>query len=256
MSDPGFGPPIDALDSVCKSYKDCNRCAIETFGDTCTGEQTKYSYGFRVSQLTENIDQSIHRIHYYHTGRQYYVPRPSEQLRTRIVRMRRHVRHKTHSKYKLISRIIFQYLFICYNICFNICFNICLKLFEKDKYHTFYSSQEGHRAWDARENCPRGGGAQRSAYQPKCCTNRIVLFPVNYPNKYHTSVRIRTYRVVRIRTNRVFEFQIHRKMQKIVIVRLRLFYIIRQFVFVVQMVKLLCPIVVNKLLFNYLYYIC
>merc|ERR1712113_295629 len=48
----------------------------------------------------------------------------------------------------------------------------------QDKYHTFYSSQNGGAAWDARENCPRGGGAQRSTYQPQCCTNRIAFISV------------------------------------------------------------------------------
>lgn len=27
MSDPGHGLPVDALDSVCKAYKDCVKCA-------------------------------------------------------------------------------------------------------------------------------------------------------------------------------------------------------------------------------------
>lgn len=44
MSDPGFGPPIDALDVVCKQYKDCQKCARLRFGDECIGEFVKYNY--------------------------------------------------------------------------------------------------------------------------------------------------------------------------------------------------------------------
>jgi len=45
MSDPGHGPPVDALDTVCKAYKDCQKCARATHGDTCIGEFVKYKYG-------------------------------------------------------------------------------------------------------------------------------------------------------------------------------------------------------------------
>merc|ERR1712227_1065424 len=31
MSDPGHGPPVDALDTVCKAYKDCVKCARMTY---------------------------------------------------------------------------------------------------------------------------------------------------------------------------------------------------------------------------------
>ena len=41
MSDPGHGPPVDALDSVCKRYKDCVKCAKMTHGDMCIGEFVK-----------------------------------------------------------------------------------------------------------------------------------------------------------------------------------------------------------------------
>ena len=49
MSDPGFGPPVDKLDSVCKQYKDCNKCAREKFGESCIGELVEYRYGETVS---------------------------------------------------------------------------------------------------------------------------------------------------------------------------------------------------------------
>lgn len=45
MSDPGHGPPVDALDTVCKAYKDCLKCARMEHGDSCIGEFTKYRYG-------------------------------------------------------------------------------------------------------------------------------------------------------------------------------------------------------------------
>ena len=47
MSDPGHGPPVDALDTVCKAYKDCLKCARMTHGDTCIGEFVQYRYGIR-----------------------------------------------------------------------------------------------------------------------------------------------------------------------------------------------------------------
>merc|ERR1711892_415488 len=47
MSDPGHGPPVDALDTVCKAYKDCVKCARMTHGETCIGEFVKYRYGYK-----------------------------------------------------------------------------------------------------------------------------------------------------------------------------------------------------------------
>jgi len=47
MSDPGYGPPVDALDSVCKEYKDCLKCARMKHGDSCIGEFVKYRYGYK-----------------------------------------------------------------------------------------------------------------------------------------------------------------------------------------------------------------
>merc|ERR1719209_2084968 len=44
MSDPGFGQPVDRLDQVCKQYKDCNKCARLTFGETCIGEMIEYTF--------------------------------------------------------------------------------------------------------------------------------------------------------------------------------------------------------------------
>jgi len=45
MSDPGHGPPVDALDAVCKQYKDCLKCARQAHGDDCIGEFVAYKYG-------------------------------------------------------------------------------------------------------------------------------------------------------------------------------------------------------------------
>ena len=47
MSDPGHGPPVDALDTVCKAYKDCVKCARIEYGDMCIGEFVKYRYGYK-----------------------------------------------------------------------------------------------------------------------------------------------------------------------------------------------------------------
>merc|ERR1711937_478023 len=52
MSDPGHGPPVDALDTVCKAYKDCVKCARMTYGDMCIGEFVKYRYGIKNGEVT------------------------------------------------------------------------------------------------------------------------------------------------------------------------------------------------------------
>lgn len=46
MSDPGYGPPVDPLDKVCKAYKDCVLCAKREFGQECIGEFVKYKFGY------------------------------------------------------------------------------------------------------------------------------------------------------------------------------------------------------------------
>ena len=51
MSDPGLGRPVDELDSVCKSYKDCLKCARRQFGDMCIGEFVKYDYRIRRGEV-------------------------------------------------------------------------------------------------------------------------------------------------------------------------------------------------------------
>ena len=59
MSDPGYGPPVGRLDSVCKQYKDCNKCARERFGESCIGELVQYRYGQNVSVLGSAIILSV-----------------------------------------------------------------------------------------------------------------------------------------------------------------------------------------------------
>ena len=47
----GFGRPVDELDSVCKAYKDCLKCARREFGDMCIGEFVKYDYRIKNNQV-------------------------------------------------------------------------------------------------------------------------------------------------------------------------------------------------------------
>ena len=51
MSDPGLGRPVDELDSVCKAYKDCLKCARRQYGDMCIGEFVKYDYRIRRGEV-------------------------------------------------------------------------------------------------------------------------------------------------------------------------------------------------------------
>ena len=46
MSDPGLGAPVDELDTTCKRYKDCLKCAMAEFGQNCLPEFI--SYGLRM----------------------------------------------------------------------------------------------------------------------------------------------------------------------------------------------------------------
>jgi len=51
MSDMGKGKPLDALDTACKAYKDCQRCAREEYGKQCIGEFVKYKYGYSNNEV-------------------------------------------------------------------------------------------------------------------------------------------------------------------------------------------------------------
>ena len=44
MTTGGYGPPLDALDGVCKKYKDCVQCAHKEFGEQCFGEIVRYRF--------------------------------------------------------------------------------------------------------------------------------------------------------------------------------------------------------------------
>ena len=44
MSQMGHGRPVDALDTKCKAYKDCQKCVREKHGDECIGEFVRYTY--------------------------------------------------------------------------------------------------------------------------------------------------------------------------------------------------------------------
>ena len=41
LSRTGHGQPVDALDSACKKYKDCVKCARMSHGETCIPEFVK-----------------------------------------------------------------------------------------------------------------------------------------------------------------------------------------------------------------------
>lgn len=44
MTQQGKGAPVDALDNVCKAYKDCLKCARDEFGEMCIGEFVEYNF--------------------------------------------------------------------------------------------------------------------------------------------------------------------------------------------------------------------
>ena len=52
MSDPGHGTPVDGLDSVCRDYKNCLKCARMTYGETCLAEFHKYRYDQTQDEVT------------------------------------------------------------------------------------------------------------------------------------------------------------------------------------------------------------
>lgn len=55
LSEMGRGIPKDSLDSKCKRYKDCQKCAREKFGQTCIGEFVTYIWKVRKGEfITKN----------------------------------------------------------------------------------------------------------------------------------------------------------------------------------------------------------
>ena len=51
LSQPGLGKPVDELDSVCKTYKDCLKCARREFGDGCLAEFVRYDFSVTDDQV-------------------------------------------------------------------------------------------------------------------------------------------------------------------------------------------------------------
>jgi hypothetical protein len=56
MSEMGRGVPMDALDAVCRSYKECQKCARERYGEQCIGEFYKYDYSTNNNNSVCNDD--------------------------------------------------------------------------------------------------------------------------------------------------------------------------------------------------------
>ncbi|CAG5079698.1 Oidioi.mRNA.OKI2018_I69.PAR.g9327.t1.cds [Oikopleura dioica] len=50
LSEMGKGTPKDGLDSKCKRYKDCQKCAREEFGESCIGEFVQYTWKYSRKQ--------------------------------------------------------------------------------------------------------------------------------------------------------------------------------------------------------------
>jgi len=44
LSDPGKGAPVDELDRVCLTFKQCTKCAKQRFGEECISEFNRYAY--------------------------------------------------------------------------------------------------------------------------------------------------------------------------------------------------------------------
>lgn len=129
MSDPGHGPPVDALDTVCKAYKDCVKCARMEYGEMCIGEFVKYKYGYKNGNPVCKDDADT-------------CGRALCECDAKFAR--EHVAKKD----------VFD-----------------------NKYHMFWSTNNGGEMWDPAtnpQNCPRGGGG---AYDPQCCTNDAKTSP-------------------------------------------------------------------------------
>lgn len=44
LSQAGYGPAIDEIDGLCKTYKTCLKCVEDTFGPQCYAEKIRYEY--------------------------------------------------------------------------------------------------------------------------------------------------------------------------------------------------------------------
>ena len=45
MAEMGKGKPIDAIDSACRAWKECQKCSRMEHDENCLGEFYKYSFG-------------------------------------------------------------------------------------------------------------------------------------------------------------------------------------------------------------------
>ena len=52
----GKGAPVDSLDSSCKAYKNCLKCAVDTFGKTCIPDDTVYGLDQNKGKCVDNAD--------------------------------------------------------------------------------------------------------------------------------------------------------------------------------------------------------
>jgi len=50
LTQAGWGQAIDSVDTVCKAYKDCQKCVEAEHGGDCIGENITYNYSFSSNQ--------------------------------------------------------------------------------------------------------------------------------------------------------------------------------------------------------------
>jgi len=50
LSDPGKGAPVDELDRVCLTFKQCTKCAKQQFGEDCISEFNRYAFSETVKK--------------------------------------------------------------------------------------------------------------------------------------------------------------------------------------------------------------
>lgn len=46
LTQPGWGQAVDKLDSVCKTYKGCLQCVVESYGSQCIGELVAHNFSW------------------------------------------------------------------------------------------------------------------------------------------------------------------------------------------------------------------
>ena len=50
LSTRGKGKPVDELDTICKTYKECVHCAKKEFGPECIPEKVQYGWQVKNSK--------------------------------------------------------------------------------------------------------------------------------------------------------------------------------------------------------------